>query len=501
MKHRSNLGLLTATVVLLLFVNVPHLAQPPFGRHSFRQCQTLSTIELFYERGIDILHPPTNYQGEPGVFVLELPLFQAIAALLYHILGNSIAVARVLNIVVTLASGWMVYLIARRYVEAEVATLAAFIFVSAPLNLAYMSSTLIDPLGVLLALGSFYACLRILEATGGESVIRYCLFCALACLTALIKALYLFPVIVALGLAGLLDGKRVWRPVAGMLACLALAGFGFLLWSRHASHTNNASFFTAGTIPTTLLGFSALSTPAWYIMIAKRLLGGCVGPIAGVLVVASWGWSVFDVARSRAIGAHRLMLSTLLSTAGYWVAFANINFPHDYYSLITIPFLSVAAAATIGRLCSVVGSATARPAVAGMLLLLLGLATATASTAFFYTRMGFHQSPELLTLQQQAGGTFSRWEYAMMFVQQRKAPGVTPLNEFPAGLYALGLRGTGKAVVDARQATEIWRRYLPHYRHLRYVIFFGLPPVPEITNDFPKTVVSNEQAEIYGFSK
>jgi hypothetical protein len=45
-------------------------------------------------------------------------------------------------------------------------------------------------------------------------------------------------------------------------------------------------------------------------------------------------------------------------------------------------------------------------------------------------------------------------------------------------LYAAGLRGTGLVVADSAQIVERWQALRPLYRHLRYVVFYGIA-VPE----------------------
>ena len=483
----TGVAFLFLAVALLWLANAPVISNPPFDRHSFRQSQTLSTIELYYRDGIDLLHPATNYQGEPGYFVLELPLFQAAAALLFRVFGDSIAVVRIFNILITLASCGMTYLISRKLLSPIGAMVAALIFISAPLNLGYMAAVLLDPLGIFCALSTFYVGWEILE--GRRSTGRYVLFGVLACLVALIKALYLFPVLVLMGVWFLSEGRKAYRPLAVMFAWLVVAGVGFLAWSWHAKSVNNASFFTAGVLPTSHLGYSMLTGTAWYKVIAKRLLWDCVGPLAGILIVVGWVCSGITTTRTGNWRGERIALLTLGVTVGYWFAFADINYPHDYYSLVTVPFLSIAAAAAIQRLTQ------RREA----LVVAIGLCTVGVSAVFYAKKRWAIPSEPLMTLQREAGQSFHRWDYAMVFVDHAKCPSVTPGNEFPAGLYALGLRGTGKCVASANQAVEIFQRFAPHYQHLQYVVFYGMEPVPHIANGFPHTVVSNATEQIYGF--
>src|SRR4030095_12195062 len=113
-------------------------------------------IELFAKDGIDLLHPRANYAGEPGILVLEFPIFQAICTKAYKIFGPHTEIIRAMNIVITLMSGVGVFAVTRRRFDPETALAAACLFISSPLNLVYMSAILIDPFAVCTGLWTFY---------------------------------------------------------------------------------------------------------------------------------------------------------------------------------------------------------------------------------------------------------------------------------------------------------------------------------------------------------
>lgn len=487
-------------VIVVATLELPQLDRPPFDNFNhFRQSQTLGTIELFDERGIDLLRPPTNYVGEPGVLVLELPLFQAAAALLRRAVEPSVAIVRAANLIVTLASAALVVLIGRRLVEPTAAILAALIYLVSPLNLGYMTSLLMDPLAVLFALAAFHAALVAADDPRGSGLVRHPWFGALAAIAALMKALYLFPVLVLLVVTAL-RGESHLRAALRLCLWMLPAGLGLLLWTRHASEVNDASYFTMGIAPLGLLGVSGLSSADWWLSMGKRLFGWSVGPVAGVLAVAGWAWAVLDVLRRRPAGASgRLMMLTSASVVGYWLAFADINMPHYYYSLIAVPFLALASADVMARL-----AATARAHRAVPAFVVLGLAAAGASVAFFLQRSGgmpFAPEPHLLALRDKAGQSFRRHEFAMVFIHEDRGPKLTAaLEPVPAAMIALGLRGTAVVVQDGHQALSIWGSERPHYRHLRYVVFYGLPPEPEIVREFPQQMLSDDAVPLYGFT-
>src|SRR5262245_36999710 len=190
-----------------LWLRLIGISYPPYDYHNFRQCQTLSTIETFYSQGIDLLHPKTLYMGDPWIFVLELPLFQGLAALLYHVFGPHLEVVRFLNILIGAATFWLLYRITDYLVDGATAVLTVVVYWLAPLNISYQRSMLLDPLAVFCGLLSFYCLARLIDAGGahqnagdrrGEWA-RFATFAIATWLTALIKALCLWPAVLLLG--------------------------------------------------------------------------------------------------------------------------------------------------------------------------------------------------------------------------------------------------------------------------------------------------------------
>jgi hypothetical protein len=490
-------GLLLGVVGLTIFtwVNGVGIRRLPFDAHSFRQCQTLTTAELYYEEGVDLLHPRTSYQGEPGVFVLEFPLFQALVAGVFHVFGESVTAMRAVNIFITLLSAGLVFGIARRWFAVPTAWLAALIYLTAPLNLNYMSSTLIDPFGVLLALAVFYLTARESESEkpGGWRVVG---LVGLAILVALVKVLYLFPTLALLAVRFCLRGPARWRWAARWAGLLIPAAVATLLWNRHAGQVNNASFFTANIDPAAHLGFSMLLQPAWHILMAKRLFWKCLGPLGGLAAVAGWVWALALTVRTRRAADQLPWLVTLLAVAGYWLVFANINFPHEYYSLITLPFLALAAAGTLGRAADFFGGKEK-----GLLLSTgAGLVVMVASAGYFGARVGFDEEANVVLLREKAGDKLLRRSFAMVFIDPSRTPHLGSGHDRPEVLYALGLRGTAKVVANADEAVRLWRTHAPHYQHLRYAAFYGLLPPAEITAQFPRSVLADPADQIYVFA-
>jgi len=72
-----------------------HFSKDIISIHSWRQTQTQSTINSFYEEDMNILNPRRNARGNgDGIYRMEFPLMQWLVAASYHITGKSIVVTR-----------------------------------------------------------------------------------------------------------------------------------------------------------------------------------------------------------------------------------------------------------------------------------------------------------------------------------------------------------------------------------------------------------------------
>ncbi|MEO6034315.1 MAG: glycosyltransferase family 39 protein, partial [Verrucomicrobiota bacterium] len=325
-----------------LILRLVGLTYPPYDDHSFRQTQTLSTIENYHSQGIDLLYPKTIYMGYPGTFVLELPLFQAVGALLYDVFGQHLEIIRLMNILMGAGAAWMVFRITWHFIDRRTATMATLLYWLAPLNITYQRSMLIDPTAVFFGLFCFYQLALLLSPLDRENhsgrVSNWTLFVISTLLTAMIKALYLLPAVLLLLQQLMARRFRFDRRILQVGVVFAVAGACFLIWNHHATVVNESSPFTDGVKPTSLLGFSALLAPEFYnaflLHRPKRELG-----LIGLLLYPIGLWAAWF--HGRKWPHFRSLLLIVLIPPTYLLCFANINRPHDYYQLIITPFLAI----------------------------------------------------------------------------------------------------------------------------------------------------------------
>ncbi|MFZ5940190.1 MAG: ArnT family glycosyltransferase [Bacteroidota bacterium] len=96
MKKHHVLLILGGTLLLSVLMHLPHFSKDLMSIHVWRQTQTQSTINSFYEEDMNIFHPRRNERGNgEGIFRMEFPLMQWLVAATYHITGKSVLVTRI----------------------------------------------------------------------------------------------------------------------------------------------------------------------------------------------------------------------------------------------------------------------------------------------------------------------------------------------------------------------------------------------------------------------
>jgi len=476
LPRSSALLLLGALLIAGGLLRLVGLSYPPYDSHSFRQAETLSTAEAFYRNGIDILHPATIYEGYPGTFVLELPLFQALVASLYRAFGPHIEILRLLNILFGAGTAWVLYRITRLFLDRTTAVFAVAIYAMAPVNILYQRSTLIDPAAVFCALTAFYCMALLLSPENSAGPPRspggrwlcFAAFATTSWLAVMIKALYLWPAVLLFAQAWLARRFKWNAWMIRVLAWFALSGVCFLAWNHYAARVNDASLFTRGVRPTSLLGMSALLSPEFYrgqiIQRPKVWLG-----IPGAVLYLVGLWAAW---RDRSKWRSTSMALLILIPPTYLLVFSNINKPHDYYQLIITPFLAIVAGYGLRRLLAqgalAEARASARLAAAGAVGLLVAAGVFTYLVWFHMPRRDAQRE----RLEQLCAGKVQPWAPGMVFVAYQIS-GAPLHQDVPEFLYAAKLWGYGRTVASVADAKLLFDKYAPAFPRLDSVVFYG----------------------------
>lgn len=494
-KLNCFLWILSGSLVsITILFRIPLFEFPFFGSHLFRQLQTVSTIEAFMRDGIHLLSPRTNYIGYPGFLLLECPIFQAFAAWVSgSIHQNPLVVTKTLNLIIGLLSSTWVFKISRRFLDHPASILAAFIYLVAPLNLMYHTSTLIDPSAVLTTLVAIHCFLKKTQKEDQTFGFTSVVFFLSSALTVLIKPLFLFP-LALLMIADALSNLRFDQNLSSSIASLLkrrlnlwipilLSATVLLAWLKISASLSEAQDVTSH------LGWVVLSKPSFYLTILLRYCFYIQTPIVLFLSVFGVYWA-FERKRNHQARSFYLICWTLPFT--YYLAFANINRPHDYYSLILVPFVSLVAGAGIQKIRD---SLKSKQNLHSQLWLFVTVCIVFLAGVFLYLS-NYWISPSInnryTEFSSNASESMVPFQYALVFVD-RKGP--FELSEY----LAESRRNMILAKLGKLDEEEIRNRVLPIYDPaILYALNHQYGEVQWYSNTIDTTIIDSKIEEYQG---
>lgn len=374
-------------VVLLCAQRLFHFGVEIDTPHMWRQSDTAHYIQTFAEEGIDLLHPKVCWMGDYEVTILEFPLPEAVAAVGYRVFGPSHRVARAVFFAFFLGSVFFLYRLLDEIFDPGIARMATLIYLAMPLSLFYSRAIHIDFAALFFVHGMAFFFVRGLRR---ESLTQMWIGSAFAAMAMVIKAPTVVPL--TLPLVWIVISERRWRIVARSIPALLAPALLFILWQGHVHRINS-------------------SAPDWSFIPSYRKMtaswGWYFGSLAQRLQLGNWlnilerGW--FEILGSIGVPAAAVgaVLSRRRDTAflGFWIlgamamvlVFFNLFVHHNYY---LIPVLAPAAAAVALGLRWIANSVTTRPAIAGVLILLIVAALAVehaiyAERTYYVVRHGF----------------------------------------------------------------------------------------------------------------
>jgi Dolichyl-phosphate-mannose-protein mannosyltransferase len=132
-------------IVASCLVHQYRLDAPPNGYHQWRESDTAAITLNYYQEDMTFLHPRVNQRGDSeGITGMEFPLYNYVAALIYHITGPSHAAHRALTILAGSVSLWMMFLIGREMFDPWVGAISSWALAWSPLFLFYSHKIMPD---------------------------------------------------------------------------------------------------------------------------------------------------------------------------------------------------------------------------------------------------------------------------------------------------------------------------------------------------------------------
>lgn len=337
-------------------VRIRNLNTPLADWHSWRQADTASVAREYVKHGIDLLHPiyhdlssiPSGKDNPVGYRMVEFPIINAMVAWIHTTIPGASRVEihivyRLVDILLSLISAVMLYLIIKR-IESPLTglfALAAFLFL--PYNVFYSRTVLPEVAMVSFSLMAVYMGMAYLEDHKLHQFAATGICAALALLIKPVAIFLLFPLVpFALKRYGW-KKTCTWQHVA--LIVLAVAPL--LLWRQWILQ------FPEG-IPASdwLLNGNGIRFKGAFFqwIFADRLVR---------IILGYWGIILLALGLLAKKKTNFPVWMTI-GTLAYIVIFATGNVQHDYYQIPIIPAVSILLAYGIQYIRRLPGAISAR---------------------------------------------------------------------------------------------------------------------------------------------
>ncbi|MDO8487544.1 MAG: glycosyltransferase family 39 protein [Candidatus Curtissbacteria bacterium] len=333
--RRKDLLILLLILSLAFILRLYKINRPIGDWHSWRQADTAAVARNFIKEGFnpfipkyDDMSSQTNGLDNPNRYrFVEFPIYNSLIAAVWSFTGVNVTYARLVTVVISLGSTFLLYLLVRKFSGKIVAVLAAFFFATIPYNVFYSSAILPGPLMVFALLGLYLSFAKWMDNDSNWFwVLSSILFANIAILTWPVALFFMVPI---LYLAFDKYGFQVFKKTPLYLfALLSLVPFiAWRIWeTRFPEGIPNWNFLiNEGNIRFKGAFFR------W--LVVERM---------GKLILTVGGFFLFILGILKKPGREKLFyLSLLASVLLYFSVFASGNVRHDYYQVPAIPVFAI----------------------------------------------------------------------------------------------------------------------------------------------------------------
>lgn len=324
--------LLIAIFLFAFGLRTYRLNNPVADWHSWRQSDTAAVARNLAQEDFNLLYPRAHnfFKQSPGdldnpnrYFLNEFPLYNAVVALIYKLVGVQEKFARLVSIFFSSLTTVFLYLLVKKYNNKFVAGLTGFFFAILPYNIYYGRVIMPDPTFIFLSVLSLYLVTLWVE--------KESLFLAFFSSLALTLAMLVKPYAIFLGLPigylvlrkwGIKAGKRI-----DVYLLLLISLLPFLLWRWHINQHPEGMFGSDWLLNATNIRFKG----AFFRWIIFDRMNRLIFATGGFVLF----WLGVIAPRNKKEGLF--FLSWLAAIAVYITIFAMGNVTHDYYQLPLVP--------------------------------------------------------------------------------------------------------------------------------------------------------------------
>lgn len=331
--------------LLQLILHLSAIRQMPGSVHAWRQCNTLSMSRNFYDESMDIRYPRVDERLDTdGITGSPFPVYEWTLACIYKVFGFNHFYHRWFSFFIFIACLWGMYgLLELFFKDRNSAALGTWAFSFIPEYFYHQVNALPDILALsLMVLGLFFH-LKNRQATAGFALFPWILLG----LAALVKMQFFIGVLFVLIYEGVLaknkqlGTKSFMMSVAAGIVCISAVQ----LWYAHANklmYLNDLKEYTLDFSWPASISVLLISTINFLISdFPEMILGYALFPffLAG---------TVWVLKHAKTPNLFKLpMLVYGLCLLAWFILMNNKIVVHQYYLLVSLPFLVIIATAGI----------------------------------------------------------------------------------------------------------------------------------------------------------
>ena len=381
-----------AVSLILLLGSSLHLPSIGFALGDpidFRKTQTAFVVREFFRNGIDVLSYPLPVLGAAGSVPMEMPIFQAGAALIQQLGGSTEFSGQLLSLLMFQFSAALTYLIAKRLLSMKTAFVSLVLMQLMPYSIEWGSAFLMESTALAFTLSSVLAVMAFAERKRPTVAIIAVSFSVLAFVSKITTPVGWFAGLAVLQLSKIAEQKTfAWRALlkhAGPLVLVGTSGLAAgLAWTQYADgvkaehpltsllQSSALRAFNFGTLEQRLELFP-------YLVFASRIWLEIMGFSVFFLLIL-----LFRLVKSRN-NAELAKLGFLLVAASFGpLVFFNI-YTHDYYFIPLVPAFAILAGWSVVSFIDSLGVPKIMPVAFATLILLATLWTSFWGAKDIYT--------------------------------------------------------------------------------------------------------------------
>jgi len=322
----------------------------------FREAQNDSIAKEFFHNGINLLYPRSYAVPPPDNYLaLDFPILEALVSLGYHVFGETVVVAKTINVMSFLLAEITFFFILKRLSQDKwFALLAMAISSTGSMSFFYMATFMLEPFALLLTMLAVNYGFRYIEKENRIDLLTFFLFGLLA---SLVKVFMLIPFCFSILLYFILFNRT--KPVRWLLRKSFPFAISVMLWMlclgawfKHVESlaSKTSALFMSDSLITFFLTVKTSFPAAWQVFTTDVLALTSLFPIflntKYWLLFCAIGAATLLLGRKKTMLLNSFIFGGVLGFAFLFFAF-NSAMDHTYYYMPLMFILPVLAASGV----------------------------------------------------------------------------------------------------------------------------------------------------------